>query len=104
MIDAVIRKTLEARIAAHGLTWIRLRHFELRAQDTILVLDLDLDGEPAPVRVTAQYRVDSTALTIESVETSKKWLTEIAHLALAKHGGVIDLPGGLVGTMARAIL
>ncbi len=104
MIDSVIRKALETRIAAQGLTWIKLRHFELRSADKQLVLDLDLDGEPAPVRVTARYRVDADGLTVVSVDTSKKWLTEIAHLALAKHGGKFDLPGGLVGTMARAIL
>lgn len=104
MIDSVIRKTLEARIAAHGLGWLKLRHFELRSPEKNLVLELDLDGESSPVRVTAHYRVDPTSLTIESVETSKRWLTEVAHLALAKHGGKFDLPGGLVGTMARAIL
>jgi len=104
MIDSVIRKTLEARIAAHGLTWVKLRHFELRSAEKNLILELDLDGEPAPVRVTAHYRVDPDGLTIDSVGTSKNWLTEIAHLALAKHGGKFELPGGLVGTMARAIL
>jgi len=104
MIDSVIRKALEARIAAHGLSWVKLRHFELRSADKKLLLEVDLEGEPAPVLVTASYRVDAEGLTIEGVDTSKKWLTEVAHLALAKHGGKIELPGGLVGTMARAIL
>lgn len=104
MIDTVIRKALEARIAAQGLDWVTLRHFELRSAEKCVALELDLDGEPAPVRVTARYRVEGPGLIIESVETSKKWLTEIAHLALAKHGGKIELPGGLVGTMARAVL
>jgi hypothetical protein len=104
MIDTVIRKALEARIAAQGLDWVKVRHFELRSAEKCVVLELDLDGEPAPVRATARYRVEGSGLTIESVETSKKWLTEIAHLALAKHGGKIELPGGLVGTMARAVL
>lgn len=104
MIDSVIRKALEARITAQGLTWIKLRHFELRSAEKTLVLDVDLDGEPAPVRITARYHVDPAGLTVESVDTSKKWLTEVALLALAKHGGKIELPGGLVGSMARAIL
>jgi hypothetical protein len=104
MIDSVIRKTLEARIAAHGLHWVKLRHFELRSTDKQLILHLDLDGETEPLLVTARYRLDPEGLTIESLETSKKWLTEVAHLALVKHGGTITLPGGLVGSMARAIL
>ena len=104
MIDSVIRKALETRIAAQGLTWVKLRHFELRSAEKTIVLDLDLEGEPAPVRVTARYRVEPAGLTVEAVETSKTWLTEVAHLALAKHGGKFDLPGGLVGSMARAIL
>jgi hypothetical protein len=104
MIDTVIRKAIETRIAAHGLSWVKLRHFELRSIEKHLVLDLDLEGEPAPVRITARYRVDPDGLVVESVDTSKKWLTEVAHLALTKHGGKIELPGGLVGTMARAIL
>jgi len=104
MIDSVIRKALEARIAAQGLGWLKLRHFELRSAEKKLLLELDLDGEPAPVQLTASYRVAADGLTIETVETSKRWLTEVAHLALAKHGGHFDLPGGLVGTMARAIL
>lgn len=104
MIDAVIRKALEARIAAQGLDWLKVRHFELHSTGKCIVLELDLDGETAPVRATARYRLEGSDLIIESVETSKKWLTEIAHLALAKHGGKIELPGGLVGTMARALL
>ncbi|MFN0129996.1 MAG: hypothetical protein ACKV19_25305 [Verrucomicrobiales bacterium] len=104
MIDSVIRKALEGRIAAHGLTWIKLRHFELRSTEKLIVLDVDLEGEAAPVRISARYRVDPAGVTVESVETSKKWLTEVAHLALAKHGGTIELPGGLVGSMARAVL
>jgi len=104
MIDSVIRKALEARIAAQGLHWLKVRHFELKSVDKLLVLDLDLEGEPAPVHLTARYRVEPDGITIESVETSKKWLTEVAHLALAKHGGQFPLPTGLVGSMARAIL
>ena len=104
MIDTMIRKALEARIAAQGLDWIKVRHLELRSADKCLVLEIDLDGEPAPVRATARYRLADSDLVIESVETSKKWLTEVARLALARHGGTIELPGGLVGTMARALL
>ena len=61
-------------------------------------------GQTAPVHIDARYRVDPDGVTIESVETSKKWLTEVALLALAKHGGHFDFPSGLVGSMARAIL
>jgi hypothetical protein len=104
MIDSVIRKALESRIAAHGLNWLKLRHFELRSTEKKILLELDLDGELTPLNVHASYRMETDSLVIESIETSKKWMTEVAHLALAKHGGHIPLPGGLVGTMARAIL
>lgn len=104
MIDTVIRKALEARIASHGLGWLKLRHFELRSAEKKLLLDLDLEGEAAPVRVTARYRVEADGLVVEAVETSKKWLTEIAHLGLAKHGGRFPLPTGMIGSLARAIL
>lgn len=104
MIDTVIRKALEARIASQGLDWLKLRHFELRSAEKKLLLDLDLAGEPAPVRLTAHYRVEPEGLVIESVEASKKWLTEVAHLALAKHGGRFPLPTGMIGSLARALL
>ena len=104
MIDAVIRKALEARIAAHGLTWLKLRHFELRSAQKKLLLHLDLEGEEKPVHLTARYRVEGDTLILESVDTSKKWITELASVALAKHGGRIALPAGLVGSLARVIL
>jgi hypothetical protein len=104
MIDAVIRKALEGRIAAFGLDWVKLRHFELRSAAKMLLIDLDLDGEEAPVRVTARYRVDGDSLVIEAVETSKRWMTEVAAVALAKHGGRVPLPGGIAGSVARMIL
>ncbi len=104
MIDSVIRKALETRIAAHGLGWLKLRHFELRSAEKKIMLEIDLEGESTPVNVYATYRLDVDTVVIESIDTSKKWMTEVAHLALAKHGGHIALPGGLIGTMARAIL
>jgi hypothetical protein len=104
MIDTVIRKALEARIAAFGLDWVKLRHFELRSATKSLVIDLDLAGEDAPLRVTARYRVEGDSLVVEAAETSKKWLTEVAAIALAKHGGRIALPGGIAGSVARMLL
>jgi hypothetical protein len=104
MIDSVIRKALEGRIAASGLSWVKVRQFELRSAAKTVVLDLDLEGEQLPVRVTAKYRLEGESLVIESAETSKKWLTEIAAIALAKHGGKVPLPAGIAGSVARMIL
>lgn len=104
MIDSVIRKAIEARITAFGLDWLKVRQFELRSASKLVILDLDLDGEDQPVRITANYRVDGDSLVIESAETSKKWLTEIAAIALAKQGGRIPLPAGLAGSVARMFL
>ncbi len=104
MIDSVIRKALESRIAAHGLHWLKLRHFELRSAEKSAVVDLDLEGESEPVRVTAGYRVEADAVVVESVECSKKWLTEVLSLALVKHGGRVPLPSGIAGAVARMVL
>ncbi len=104
MIDTVLRKAIEARLASQGLDWLRLRHLELRASQKILFLEIDLDGEDQPVHATARYQVVDTGVLIASVETSRRWLTECALLALAKHGGHFPLPPGLAGTLARALL
>jgi hypothetical protein len=104
MIDSVIRKAIETRIAASGLAWLKVRQFELRSAAKTIVVELDLEGEPLPVHVTAKYRLDGESVVIESAETSKRWLTEIAAIALAKHGGKVPLPAGIAGSLARMIL
>jgi len=104
MIDSVIRKAIEARIASSGLKWIKLRQLELRPSEKTLSLDLELEGEESPLRLFARYRVEGDAVLIESLETSKKWLTELASVALAKQGGRFPLPGGFAGAMARMVL
>jgi hypothetical protein len=38
------------------------------------------------------------------VESSRKWVTEAAKLALQKTGGKFDLPGGITGRMVKMML
>ena len=48
MIDSVIRKALETRIAAHGLGWLKLRHFELRSAEKKLCWKSISKANPPP--------------------------------------------------------
>lgn len=104
MIDSVLRKTLEARLSAEGLTWIKLRHLELRSAKKSLYVEVELEGEAEPVFATANYRLAPDGVLIEEVTTSRAWMTACARLALDKHGGHIPLPNGLMGALARVLL
>jgi hypothetical protein len=104
MIDAILRKAIEGRIASAGLDWVKVLHVELRADQKTFTVALQLDGEEIPVSLSTRYRVDDTDVVIESVAASKKWVTEALSYGLLKHGGRFPLPGGISGRIARMFL
>lgn len=100
----VLVKFLEAKLHSAGLSWIKLQSFQLRPKDKTVSVELLLEDEPAAIAVTATYLVEGDNLRITSLNTSKKWMTELASLALVKTGGTLPLPGGIQGKIIKFIL
>jgi hypothetical protein len=104
VIDSVVRKAIESRIASAGLHWLKLQHFELRASEKKVSATLLLEGEPTPVTVRLSYRLEATDVVVESIDAGRPWMTEALALVLLKHGGRWPLPSGLPGTVIRMLL
>jgi hypothetical protein len=100
----MITKAIEAKIQASGLNWLRLQDLRFSPKTKSITAELLLDGEERPLEVKANYRLDGEAVVIESVETSKKWITEALQLALLKHGGRVPLPTGMKGKLIKMFL
>jgi hypothetical protein len=104
VIDSLLRKAIETRIATSGLTWVKLQHFELKSAEKRVAVTVMLEGEPELVTVTVHYAVEALEVVLHGVETNRKWMTEALSMALLRHGGRIPLPPGMVGVMARMVL
>ncbi|MBP7951196.1 MAG: hypothetical protein KA004_16210 [Verrucomicrobiales bacterium] len=100
----ILLKAIESKLQSAGLNWIKLQSFSLSAKEKTLAASVQLDGEPDPVEITAHYKLDAHDLVVTRVETSKKWMTEVAALALIKTGGKIKLPTGIKGKLVRLLL
>jgi hypothetical protein len=104
MIDSLLKKAIETRLASSGLTWARLEHFELKTAEKRMTATLSLAGESTPVSVMATYQVEALEVLVTSVATNRQWMTEALSMALLKHGGRIPIPPGLPGMMAKMLL
>ncbi len=104
MIDSVLRKALEARIASSGFDWVKIVSIELRPEPKTAALTVMLDGEEKPVTINATYALEEGGVRVKSLTTSRRWMTEGLQLALTKSGGLIPLPGGLQGKLVRMFL
>jgi hypothetical protein len=100
----LIMKAIEAKLASAGMDWLKLQSLQLRPKEKRLTAELLLEGESAPVAVELTYAVEGDFLKVVSLQTSKKWLTEVASLALAKTAGQIELPSGLKGRLVKFFL
>ncbi|MGI8604255.1 MAG: hypothetical protein ACR2OZ_14865 [Verrucomicrobiales bacterium] len=104
MIDALLRKAIESRIASAGFKWLKVLNFDLRTAEKTATIALQLEGEDAPLSISAQYRLEDNTIIVTSIAASKKWMTEALTYALLKHGGRFPLPGGISGTLAKMVL
>ncbi len=102
-MDLII-KAIEAKLQSAGLNWIKLQSLQLRIKDRSLTAEVLLDGEPLPLAVEARYEIVGDKIKIASLNTSKKWLTEAANLALLKTDGAFPLPGGIGGKLLKFFL
>jgi hypothetical protein len=100
----LIMKAIEAKLASAGMDWLKLQSLQLRPKEKRLSAELLLEGESAAVSLELTYAVEGDFLKVVSLETSKKWLTEVVSLVLAKTAGQIELPGGLKGRLVKFFL
>ena len=104
MLDTVIQKILADRLESRGLDWIDVRNVRLSKAEKLFELDLMLEGEERPLQAKLHYAIKDEALHITSVETSKRWITEVLQLVLVAKGGAFALPGGVVGMLVRVLI
>ena len=100
----LLLKAIEAKLQSAGLNWIKLQSLQLRIKEKTVVAEVLLDGEPLALAVEATYEIVGDKIRIASLNTSKKWLTEAANLALLKTEGAFSLPGGIVGKLIKFFL
>ena len=100
----LLLKAIEAKLQSAGLNWIKLQSLQLRIKEKTVVAEVLLDGEPLALAVEATYEIVGDKIRIASLNTSKKWLTEAANLALLKTEGAFPLPGGIVGKLIKFFL
>ena len=100
----LLLKAIEAKLQSAGLNWIKLQSLQLRIKEKTVVAEVLLDGEPLALAVEATYEIVGDKIRIASLNTSKKWLTEAANLALLKSEGAFPLPGGIVGKLIKFFL
>lgn len=100
----LLRKAFESKLQSAGLNWIKLQAFELRPKTKSIALEILLEGEPAPVTVSANYELVKNELKFTALTTSKIWITEALNLVLLKNGGSMPLPSGLKGSLIKFFL
>ena len=104
MIDSLVKKAIQMKIDEKNLDWIKVRSACLFSKENRLVIELDLEGESEAVKVGATYSILGDKIVIESIKTSRKWMTEVADLVLVKTGKSFKLPGGMKGVLVKALL
>jgi hypothetical protein len=100
----IVLKAIEAKLISAGLDWLKLQSLQLRPKEKRISAELVLEGESGPIGIEVTYQVDGDFMKITTLETSKKWITEVLNLALAKTAGQVELPGGLKGRLIKFFL
>lgn len=102
---SLLLKLIQAKLDSSGFDWIQLHSLQLIPSQKTLTAEIKLAGEEQFLRVDAVYRVTpDDQIHIESLTTSRRWLTEVAELALAKTGRSFPLPEGVKGKLIRFFL
>jgi hypothetical protein len=100
----LLLKAIEAKLNASGMDWLKLQSIQLRPKEKRLAAELLLEGETGPVSIELFYTINADCIKIASLQTSKKWLTEVLSLALAKSDGQLPMPGGIKGRLIKFFL
>jgi hypothetical protein len=100
----LVLKAIESKLSSAGLDWIKLQSVQLKPKEHRASAELLLEGETGPVSLDIIYAVDGDFLKIDTLTTSKKWLTEVLNLVLTKTAGQVELPGGLKGRLIKFFL
>lgn len=95
---------LQTKLNSSGLDWIKVEAIHLSPAQKTLTAELKLAGETELIRFTGIYSVTADALRLETLTSSRHWLTEVAELVLAKTGREFPLPEGLKGKIVRLFL
>ena len=103
MLDLILKKTIQGKLKFMGIDWAKVESVNLSKADHQVDVTLGLDGEDVPVTAKLNYRVDGEELLVESVETSRRWMTEAAKMMVERKGGKIDLPDSVRGMVLNAI-
>lgn len=102
---SILLSLLQAKLNSSGFEWIKVENVHLSPTLKSLTADLKLAGESELIRLSATYAVTSDhQIHIESLTTSRQWLTEVAELVLAKTGRTFPLPEGIKGKLVRLFL
>ena len=103
ILDAILKKTLQGKLSSLGFDWATVDAVNFSREDRLVHMTLVLDGEELPVTAAVNYRVDGEELLVESVETNKRWMTEVVLMMVERKGGKIELPEGVRGIVLKAI-
>ena len=94
---------IQGKLKFMGIDWAAIDSVRFVKDDRRVDVTVGLEGEEFPVTAVLNYRIEGELLLVESVETSRHWMTEAAKLAVAKKGGRIDLPESVRGVVLKAI-
>ena len=103
MLDIILKKAIQGKLKFMGIDWAKVDAVAFSKEDRRVDLTLDLDGEELPVTAMVNYRVEDEELHVESVETSRRWMTEAVLMVVEQKGGKIELPDAVRGLVLKAI-
>lgn len=103
MLEIILKKAIQGKLKFMGIEWAKVDAVAFSKKDRRVDLTLDLDGEELPVTAILNYRVEGEEVHVESVETSKRWMTEAALMMVERKGGKIEIPAAVRGLVIKAI-
>ena len=103
ILDAILKKAIQGKLNFMGIEWATVDSVTFSKPDRLVHMTLVLDGEESPVTATVNYRVDGEELHVESIETSRRWMTEVVLMVVEKKGSKIELPVAVSGMLLKAI-
>lgn len=103
ILDSILKKVIQGKLKFMGIDWAKVEAVTFSKEDRLVHVTLALDGEESPITAMVNYRVEDGELHVESIETSKRWMTEAALLVVERKGGRIELPAAVRGMVLKAI-
>jgi len=103
ILDAILKKAIQGKLHFLGIDWATVDTVTFSKPDRLVHMMLVLDGEELPVSAKVNYRVDGEELHIDSVETNKRWMTEVVLMVVERKGSKVELPEAVRGMLLKAI-